>query len=795
MASVTLKFEINPNADSEKIKSIENTVGSLSNTSFKTNTNNIFQINYDNPPTYSFGGLNALSMAKGYFIFSPNGYLANTDGSIGVLTSEQNPVEFVWGTVPENKEYSVKLTINSDTANLKDIVFYGDKKANQFPIEAKIDGEITFIRNDDSQWVIDFKEESSSHTIEFTKWNRANYNAVLVLIRVTLKYYEIDQFNGLQSIEIKNQSNTAMKEIMYGVVPNNGSAKITDIDGELADLIESEIIPSSNTPVCFEENGKIKSYHITTDNDYTPDKIFSVEMSNSLSQWEQIQFLGRAYTGGTSLYRILEGVLTKTLNVSSADVGRMCNKPINIGDTKDEISVATFLSNIYIDYDYLEPDNLRATVDKICTVAQLNCYETEDAEYPQNIVFDTARPRRLKGVYSKPVLLIPPYLQMQQPQKDIILRNKYDKVEVQYTKVKDEINYSTIIHTYQETFTENIDFSTETKGTITSTTGNIPVRCFAGIINYYKKFIITFENKSNFNLEEIITRATGVDGKGTPNISYSVKYDYYKGGTASFTGSANDLLNDDFSIKGAISRDYSNAEITSGESTLNIKSYTFTTAVGSYTNSAIATLDNHSDNTTAKYNGNTIELNLLVEQEFIGMNNNPNDTANGWGTSSKSGYSPKSYCEKYVPREINISFYGDKRTISFNDTTILSKGDGNKTVVKINANTLLQNKTIAGDIADNILIDYANGISTATIKCFNSDIYDSSNNIRRVWSEGGTFEIGDLVRIDKDNDNDFFESPQYKHKDGSPILFKVKGVSHNYNGSPNCVLELQEITN
>ena len=39
---------------------------------------------------------------------------------------------------------------------------------------------------------INLLEEKQTHTIEFTDWNRANYNAVLVLMRVTLRYYDID---------------------------------------------------------------------------------------------------------------------------------------------------------------------------------------------------------------------------------------------------------------------------------------------------------------------------------------------------------------------------------------------------------------------------------------------------------------------------------------------------------------------------------------------------------------------------------------------------------------------------
>ena len=120
-------------------------------------------------------------------MFDEEGYLDNEDLKGAVIESEQNTNEFIWGVVPNDKKYSVKLTFTNAT-DLKDIVVYGDQSANQFPTRAVVDGK-TEIFSDDYRWAINLQTESETHTIEFTDWNRSNYNACLTLIRITMKFF------------------------------------------------------------------------------------------------------------------------------------------------------------------------------------------------------------------------------------------------------------------------------------------------------------------------------------------------------------------------------------------------------------------------------------------------------------------------------------------------------------------------------------------------------------------------------------------------------------------------------
>ena len=123
MAQVKLKIEVNPNAETEKIGDITNKVNNvgsksnLSNVSIKAKDNGMFivkEMNNNGRELLSFGESGSLK-------FTQDGYLTSNGITKGELASEQNPDMFVWGVVPSNKQYSVKLTfINAQ--NLKDIV-------------------------------------------------------------------------------------------------------------------------------------------------------------------------------------------------------------------------------------------------------------------------------------------------------------------------------------------------------------------------------------------------------------------------------------------------------------------------------------------------------------------------------------------------------------------------------------------------------------------------------------------------------------------------------------------------
>lgn len=844
MAEIKIRLEVNPNAETEKIKSIsnDNLIAKPSNTSFKVNSKGIYDVVYSTPPKYAFNGIRGLSWAENTIIengqeIKENGllitadeYVSNYDGLSGTLTSEQNPIEFVWGIVPKTKKYSVKLTITGEENNLKDLVFYGDRNADQYPTRAIIDGDTDNpIYSDDYKWVINLLEEKQTHTIEFTDWNRANYNAVLVLMRVTLRYYDIDKFSGLDSFETQLQSNSQPKEIFYGCVPNSNFADIS-AEENLIDMVVDELIPNSNLPIEIYENGNKIANHITTESDLTTEKVLNFQSSDHLSLFDQIQFKGRPYsqkadsTDLPTLYDIATYVFEQTLGMTRNDTDSTKDDfAYMFGDTiivrqNSVMTIKEYLKGIKIPYDYLEPDNLRATIDKICTIAQLNFIETAENIYPKNLKFVTARPIRPNT--DENVLLLPLSMCLQAPQKDIILKNKYDGIEIGEIEVQEIIEENTFLFTKERIPTNYTDVSNIKEATKyeTYTDSGTPVYLYFTYIKaQYERIIISFneEELKNYNLDIYNDIFTGKKSDGTSNIKWSLSYTfksiptYYEG---DFPTSINqvkykedgDIIESDveyFSdpylsiihmkeLSGMIKTNPT-PDLTEGEdyyTMIKFPSNMPPVAPGEWAQKA--SLENQTNVDTAqvsKLGGLTyITFNILVALEKCSVVYNTSQ-------SSIMPYWSKSL--RYTPNKLTISFRGNKTTINFSKKNLVGQKNSNN--ITIDENTILQSGTnfqnakISTIIQENILSDYKDGIATATFNCLNKDIKGVDGTVKRKWENGETFKIGDIVKPIDDRGTE--TKPLYTYKDGSPMYFKVTGITHKYDGVPLQDLELQEV--
>lgn len=411
MADIRLRIEVNPNAETETLGDIINESAELSNVSFKTDSDGKYT-DYSNTNEY---GREMLSWANnGVLKFNSEGLLS-TDGVVaGALASETDPDMFVWGAVPENKQYSVKLTFSNATS-LKDIVVYGDKTAYQFPTKAIIDGTKT-IYSDDYQWAINMETESDTHTIEFVEWNRANYNACLTRIMVMLRYFDLDK-GWIDSVESLTQSTTDPSSIQYGVLANSGSAMIRDLDGELGTYIHDGIISYSNVAIKVFANGNQIQEHLTGDCSYNnTTKELSISMSNKIQALGKLKYAGYQYQGKpVSLYELLEdvmsGITTQTLN------------EIITSDNITEV-----LKGITIPYPSIKYGETYGTVlDWICTISQTNIV----CDANNNYKMFSARPVFFP---SEKIISIPRHLCIGEPSGDLIIKNKFDCVALEAVK-------------------------------------------------------------------------------------------------------------------------------------------------------------------------------------------------------------------------------------------------------------------------------------------------------------------------------------------------------------------------
>lgn len=417
MADIRVRFEVNPNAESEVLGDINNVNADTSNVSVKTNSSNVFQ----NIPTSESNGINGLSFAQD-LVFDDEGYLDNQDFQGGVLDSEQNPTEFVWGVVPENKQYSVKLTF-TNAKNLKDIIVYGDMDAKQYPTRVVIDGSIE-ITNDDNKWAINLQNESDTHTIEFTHWNRANYNACLTLIRVMMRYFEVDSKNGLKSVESLHQLTGIPETISSGIIENSGSATILDVNGEIRDMIESEVMSFNGMNVDVIANGKPVQHHTIDSSSYSVDgKSLTISLSNLAdSKYSLTQRRIEVYQN--TLYSFLLDVFIKLGlgDYSNLDKINELTSQELLDYDNSEISVFRFLNRINIT---AMPHDLSMIdyINSLLGLARLYLYIDDSGNYK----LMSSRPIILP---SEKIIQIPKSKCVSILDYDLFIENKYNNVQL-----------------------------------------------------------------------------------------------------------------------------------------------------------------------------------------------------------------------------------------------------------------------------------------------------------------------------------------------------------------------------
>ncbi len=715
MALVKLRIEVNPDAETETLGDITNYVNStatntnLANTSIKASDGGVFT----DIPTSEFSGRNSLSLAQP-LVFTSDGYLTNQGDTIaGVLGDEENPNQFIWGAVPEGGEYSVKLTF-TNASSLKDIVVYGDSVAKQFPTKAIVDNS-TILYSDDAKWTIDLQTESDTHTIEFTQWNRENYNAVISLIEVTLQYYDIDKFYGLKSIESTTQSTGQTDEIFYGSIASDGSVEFQDVDGELNDLVIDEIIPSSNLGIQVIVNGNVIQHHITESSSYgSYDKVFNGELTNIISSFDDYNINCIKYDYLCVSLLSVTTYIMQLLGYDYEDVISMLDTIISYGGSNNlEDSVSTYLQSIVIPaYSiYSENSSIDDIITQICSIAQLNLLQNDDG----TLKFISARPKKIS---TDKAIVIPKRCQFSTPSIDIINKNKYDNV--QYTK-------RTLSYSMETILDETIEISYDDDG-------NIDLESLESLDSPQ---IIT-QNETNYLCFFKTVSTSGemlrldMNYTDTQALHYEWSSDdaSTSGGSSSFYTINMSKDDYDFTYQGAVILSQESSSVYSELLAFKLPIPTMYTPT----------------NLELVINGRVYDFST-TEIEY-------NDNENVYDITSNTS----------------------SNTLLHNDI-----------YTRISTNNTINQYSL---IAENIINDYSEGIYTTelTIGCL--DYYYADGSLAKDWSNGEIFKIGEIVRIDKDNEG----TSLYKYKNGQNRYWKITGRTFRYEGVPMIDLELQQVT-
>jgi len=163
--------------------------------------------------------------------------------------------------------------------------------------------------------------------------------------------------------------------------------------------------------------------------------------------------------------------------------------------------------------------------------------------------------------------------------------------------------------------------------------------------------------------------------------------------------------------------------------------------------------------------------------------------------SAKSTFLFRTYTEQGLPYINQSTWSWQLRKVGGVDLTLLH-GAGNEPDIaecRILYPDIYETPTtikIEDTIKANILSDYSNGIITAKhndIACL--DVYNIDGDKVLDFSKGEILKVGDIVRIDKDNDgNSLLNKP-----DGSPRYFQIVERTFKKSGVPSLALKYREV--
>lgn len=406
--------------------------------------------------------------------------------------------------------------------------------------------------------------------------------------------------------------------------------------------------------------------------------------------------------------------------------------------------IGDFLRSKTLEYPYLPPASYRETIEKFCTLAQITLALDNNGD----IFFYDARP----CIKNETENAISKSYQIKNLNKTLFLKNKVDGVDIKQSKPTSTVDFNVVC--LSENITSFPDYTTNQNNdykTATASDGR-----GVSFKTYYTTFGVKIPKKTDNGLKDIQRVLSGVDNKGNSFIQYTVTWHYQQ----LIKNSGGEEIVDVGNIE---TGDIASAIFysTTGEKISDAMSCTLeygaTASVSCTDKSNIFTpyiFKETKDSNGADFWEATITI--LVGKEakrsFVGSTTSVDNEYIGG---------------RFTPLSVDISFYGDVYTVSFEEVDLSTSGiESADNAVSIPTNELMQNASDVEAIRDNILEDYANGVPTADIDLF----YDENNKINK----------GDIICFNDD-----------LSKYGDMNLWRVTGKTLKYNGYPSLSLELQ----
>lgn len=570
----------------------------------------------------------------------------------------------------------------------------------------------------------------------------------------------------IRSLESLSQSNPDPSSIFYGVLSSTGTIEILDINGRIESYVKNGQLDASSTIVDLYANNKLIHRHISTDNNYSStEKILSLQLTDRLSKWDNINFNGYTYPEKSqTAYEMLKTILTSV----GYDENYIDNTMLSeyTLDTNNRLAtVKDYLNSINIEYPYLPQDTLHATIDKFCTLAQLNVILDNN----DDIKFIAARPIINT---SDDTIKIPKNNQYSKLNYTLIVKNNYDGIELnEFNVTSNEVSTENVFSYTKQLDENNYNYTNSYFDYAKSgnTFSDVKIETF-----YSNEFDFDIPKLSDNNLKKILaitSSQTSQDAQVKANVNVSGEYGVYKG---NYTQNLlDDTIPGDNTSYFAQNPYYDNIEFNETPYRITSKPLTklesWFEIVDKLPNVEIA------DNSY---------VNISDDGEYYHCNAKLLNMTIGYLVMYEPSASFfNSDIDKYKTNNLVITFSGVVRQIEFNSQTASSDNiNSAKNPISIETSELFEqvsiinNERIVNVLKQNILSDYSDGISDATLTVSCANYYDENGDRVIDFEKGDLLKVGDIVNVE-----------------GNENLWKITGRRFRYNGCPFVDLELMEV--
>ena len=609
----------------------------------------------------------------------------------------------------------------------------------------------------------------------------ANIKVLFGLDEKDNKFITIDKIY-IDKISSLLQSTSDPSVISYGLLANSGSLTISDGGERIKSLIDKGSIGTEDNTVFLFANGRQIRKHISQNNTYNKNtkKLF-VSLENELSSLDTLKYKGFPYPEEEkSLYFILEDIFS----CLGYDLDKAVSSVLIYGENNYKTTVGDYLKNIIVKYPEIPVGTTyREAIDMVCRVAQLQAYVNDSGD----LVISSSRP-----VFTgeDKVILINKNNIFSDLDETIILKNKYDAVEISETIPEEYINYkevvaSDVVSSEDALNKGNLFVETGSETTTVLPSNNTFPTTEAKLdldVEFFEGSII-FDKITKNNLSKIIKAYDGYEereyedeytGKKMyidPKIKHLVTYETK---TAEIDKDNNFIWGEPELEEGIIT-EFSNNIIYGVEWGTS----------GFYPGVSVEDKTNiHKTKISLKKRDNGEEyyqLDYVVAVSFFGR-------ARGYNTIN--GELEGGTAVAKTLKKLEVSIYGDRRLIEFDNVSANSENiETAKNVISLEDSKLLQPQTVAyGNhkasdiIKSNILKDYKEGVVTARITVGCGEYKYSDGTIAKKWEEGDVLSVGDLVSFKDDVD-----------KFGDLRVWRITGVEFIHESVPLLALELMNV--